>query len=209
MPEYKLGDKTFKRKGDARKFVSEYLKKTIDIPKEDYPWLLDLFSRHYDWERKGAEFKSIEIADDGYGTGTQCFWLINKEGVREKISIGKCFSGKPPTKEMLMKIALRYHIMDQIRDFKNNFFDGETKNCEICKCEILNDMNTHVDHVIKFRDLVVRFLKSRDVEVLDTIWNEELDRWILEDNTRILWEHFHKKNCELRCLCHPCNLKLH
>lgn len=205
MVEFSLGEKKFRTKGDATKFVSKYLKENTEVPKEDYPWLLDLFSRHYDWERKGAEVESIIIDSDGWNG--KCFWLTNKHGYREKISYKKCFSGKRPTKEMLQNIALRYHIKDQIWEFKNNFFLTQNK-CSLCKTEILNDMNTHVDHIIKFRDLVERFLKSCDVKVIETIWNEELDRWILEENTRMLWQHFHSKNCELRCLCAPCNLKI-
>ena len=202
---YTFDSKVFNTKTSAKKFISSYLKNGI-VRDNDKKWLVeDLFSMHPCAAEKLKDYASIEIHKIGR---SNAFHIKKTTGKLIDISYLKCFDGRNNKKELSQ--VMRYSICSQIYNFRNTVFLDDNVLCELCKINIYDNEETHIDHVIMFKDLVKNFMKRYDLtditrsKIVDEYGNE---RWEISDvDIENNWMIYHDKNSVLRAVCKKCNL---
>ena len=197
--KFTLGEMIFDSKKQARDFVSNYLKTNHKIESGDINWVEDLLSRHPRWEDKSENYKTITIEKIG---ANRAFFLVKNDDSLEDISYIKCFYGE--TEHMLVNKTLRNEISDQIVSFRRNCFSAHSEiKCEICETILKNDLSTHVDHIIMFKDLVQSFRKQHQNIPTKSIGTErEISDTVISNE----WKEYHKQYAKLRLLCDKCNM---
>ena len=167
-----------------------------------YDELMEIFKSHPNYPELFSNVVDVSIAYNKINP-KKCYelQLIKRDKTSEAVSYRKCF--QKTTKDIDLKNAMRYAIMDQILEFKNNC---DELICSICKSEDY----IQIDHVILFKTLYDDFLQQNTLtiptEFDNTYFNsakfKEFDKEF-ENN----WTTYHKKHAILRCLCNKCNQK--
>lgn len=206
--EIKLGAIVFKTK----KAVTEYLYKLYEekekgfrvYPGDEYfNFFFDLLRRHPEFEFKtrfGIEYFNFGSNPLHNFTELQ---VVGSGGRYEPFSPKEAISGSVK-KENRLNEAMRIAIESQIDYFINT--NPKPKCCPLCK--VTKDYY-HVDHIIKFRDLVADFIK--DYAPPTEFQRTKEFRWEFKDSDidyNAKWQDYHMENSALRWICAECNIKL-
>ncbi len=159
----------------------------------------ELFLTHPDYPEKIVNVVDIAIVKNKINIKYFELQLIKSNGETDNISYLACIN-KPNTTKHL-KEAMRYAILPQILNFKNNQVNPE---CTICK----SDDDIQIDHLILFKHLYDEFIKNRDD--IPSKFNENYFNGAqFKPNDKVFeheWYKFHQEKATLRCLCKNCNL---
>ena len=168
-----------------------------------YDEILEIFKLHPNYPGICLNVVDVAIAYNKINP-KKCYelQLIFDNNTSQPVSYRKCFQ-KTPTKDIDLKHAMRYAILDQILKFKNNCDELICANCG-------SDDYIQIDHVILFKTLFTDFLNQNILPVPTTFDNtyfnsakfKELDKEFVKN-----WSDYHKKHAILRCLCNKCNQK--
>ena len=164
-----------------------------------YEELMKLFENHSEYPEKVDNVVDISIVHNKLNKNYFELQLIKNDGTTDDISYIKCI--QKPSKDSNLKSAMRYAIVDQILEFKNNCNELI---CEICQ----SDYIIQIDHIILFKQLYNDFLSQNTLPIPTTFDNtyyhsakfKDVDK---EFETR--WSKYHKEHAILRCLCNKCN----
>jgi len=197
-----IADRSFDSKKELKQCISNYFKKFNDIQEVDLKFFKELLKFHPNYENKCKKMENIFLAKNSWGT--KCIHIFNTDGTIDDISYLKCIDGVNNYTNMTK--AFRCEIEYQIKNFRKEFLNNSSK-CELCNNKLKNDANTHVDHIIKFRDILKKFLQKIKSDFVDTK-SIGVRRIIKDEEIRNKWIKYHKKHSKLRLLCKKCNLKL-
>ena len=107
------------------------------------------------------------------------------------------------------KRACRNAIEDQVREFKDRFFeqDGEFE-CSVTR-ECLTYKNAHVDHEYPktFDQIVYDFIKEENIDVNSVIIEGELVKKLKDKRLEEEFAEYHKANAKLRVISKSANLR--
>jgi hypothetical protein len=162
--------------------------------------LMDLFTNHPDYPEKIKDVVDISIVKNKLNHKYLELQILKMDNTTDNISYRCCIN--KPSKNRDLKNAMRYAILPQIKEFRNN--------CQILECSICKSSdNVEIDHIILFNRLYDGFIKDRaDIPTSydDNYYNSAVfkaDDKPFEND----WIDYHMKNSILRCLCKTCNLK--
>jgi hypothetical protein len=230
--KYLLGDITFQSKKECEDFVKK-IKEKGKMNDEDKKIIFELLKKHSKYEtyfKNRLKFDNYNSIDSAYyefkGVVNRCFYIINNDDYVEPFSYIKCFNSKK-SKKILG--SFRETIEDQILIFRREQFKNKPSLvCELCKIMIYNNLDTHVDHIYKFKDMVNDFCEVNNLNI-EEIEEEQLKFNFIREGTHIIkekydgtnvnirmfknkellnnWINFHKEKAELRVICSCCNLQ--
>jgi hypothetical protein len=216
---------TFKNKTECTIYIKKLLyKEFLDDNEKKFVYELLKLHPYYN------EIINDAITNDGsciivknYIGNTRCFNILKNNSNIQPFSYSKCLDGKINLKNEILT-AMRNSIRPDIYIYRNNIFNtSDDISCELCNIKIINNSNTHIDHVIKFKDLVFNFCIEEDIYILNIPIKTTTNKLLLVDNNidgfnEIIiddpiilnkWILYHKMNAILRPLCKFCNMKLH
>jgi len=166
---------------------------------EIFEKLMELFINHPDYPSKIENVVDVAIIRNKINKKYFELQLIKENNDIDNISYIACIN-KPKTDKCL-KEAMRFAVLSQILEFKNNQNKLE---CSICK----STDDIQIDHLILFKDLYDEFIKTQND--IPSKFNENYynaAQFKPEDKDfENAWAQFHKQKAELRCLCKNCNL---
>ena len=165
-----------------------------------YNELMEIFKLHPDYPGVCLNVVDVAIAYNKINP-KKCYelQLIYDNKTSQPVSYRKCFV--KTRKDNDLKHAMRYAIVDQILEFKNNC---DELICEICQ----SDYIIQIDHIILFKQLYNDFLSQNTLPIPTTFDNtyynsakfKDVDKEFLNS-----WCDYHKNHAILRCLCNKCN----
>lgn len=164
-----------------------------------YEELIELFQNHPEYPEKINNVVDIAIVYNKLNNSYFELQLIKNDGTTDDISYIKCI--QKPSKDSNLKSAMRYAIVDQILEFKNNC---DELVCEICK----SDYIIQIDHVILFKQLYYDFLSQNTLPIPTTFDNTYYHSAMFKECDKEFensWSDYHKNHALLRCLCNKCN----
>ncbi len=126
------------------------------------------------------------------------------DGNIEDIAMNNVIRGRCSNDKENVLSAFRSRIFSQIDEFKkaNQFL------CELCSYSSLESREFHVDHVVKFKDLVKNFEEINGT-CSELKQHTKARSWYFTNlQYGLAWANFHRDNAVLRMLCAKCNLKL-
>ncbi len=208
-----IGNRAFKSQESCKVYTRQLLKRigeTHSIKRthpEYYEYFYLLCKRHPNQAKmsKCVDFQIYKnlINKNSFGVN-----IVNDDNTITEISMRICITMEKTSNIANFNAALRQCISHQILAYKNN---ADLSYCSICNCS-LHDKNIHIDHVVKFRDLVRDFMEinqetigqipdtySKTAFTFLTIFKNE-DKWIGD-----LFEEYHLNNATLRVACDRCN----
>lgn len=211
----KLGDMEFKFKKDVESYIQRLFKKhgrglVIRGGHEYFDFFYDLLLRHPNYAEKtemgvgGFRFGSNDLhnfvelqilAHDSYV-------FDEKNPPYVAFSWKDAVSGKLK-KENKLNEAMRIAVSGQINHFRN--LNPTPEACPICSKP--SDFY-HVDHRIKFRELVSMFLA--DYEAPTEFMKNDVFQWEFRDEDiefNSTWQDFHAQYAELWYVCSTCNIR--
>ena len=165
-----------------------------------YEELMKLFENHSEYPEKVDNVVDISIVHNKLNKNYFELQLIKNDGTTDDISYIKCI--QKPSKDSNLKSAMRYAIVDQILEFKNNCNELI---CEICQ----SDYIIQIDHIILFKQLYNDFLSQNTLLIPTSFENTYFNSAKFKDDDvefKNSWDEYHKKHAILRCLCNKCNL---
>lgn len=166
-----------------------------------YEELIKLFENHPEYPEKIDNVVDISIVHNKLNKNYFELQIIKNDGTTDDISYIKCI--QKPSKDSNLKSAMRYAILDQILEFKNNC---DELICEICKSE----QNIQIDHIILFKTLYNDFLSQNTLPIPTTFdstyYNSAMFKRVDVEFEKS-WSDYHKQHAILRCLCNKCNQK--
>jgi hypothetical protein len=219
-----VNNKTFKTKNECIQYIQAILKKYfLDDYEKDFVY--ELLKRHpyYNEKINGAICDDSGCISIQKYMGNNCFVVLKNNNNIDPFSYIICLNGKINNRNDVIT-AFRNAIKQDISIYRNKiFFDNYDVLCELCNTKLYNDSNTHIDHIIKFRDLLINFccdnnLNMLDIEITKTKNDIKLINYkVINTNELIIsdiiilnkWIRYHKTNALLRPLCRECNIKLH
>ena len=160
---------------------------------------MELFLTHPDYPEKVVIVLDIAIIKNKINPKYVELQLIKSNSDTDNISYLACINKPNNTKNL--KEAMRYAIVPQILEFKNNQVKLE---CSICK----SNEDIQIDHLILFKHIYDEYIKTRND--IPSNFNENYFNGAQikpEDNLfEKEWCEFHQQKAILRCLCKNCNL---
>ena len=173
------------------------------IKKKDelfYDELMEIFKLHPDYPGVCLNVVDVAIAYNKINP-KKCYelQLIYDNKTSQPVSYRKCFV--KTRKDNDLKHAMRYAIVDQILEFKNNC---DELICAICGSEDY----IQVDHIILFKTLYDDFLQQNTLPIPTTFDNTYYNSAKFKDVDKEFvnsWSKYHKEHAILRCLCNKCN----
>lgn len=161
--------------------------------------LMELFVNHPDYPLKIENVVDIAIIRNKINTKYFELQLIKENNDTDNISYIACIN--KPKSDKFLKEAMRFSILSQILDFKNNQNKLE---CSICK----STEDIQIDHLILFKDLYDEFIKTQKniPSQFDENYYNAAQFKPEDEGFENAWKQFHKQKAELRCLCKNCNL---
>jgi len=214
MTKVEIGDFRFKTQTELKNYIRELvaslkdeqgLCKSVKEKNEDaFRFLIELFHRHPDAERKLENMTDIEI-DSHPLYHTSRFLIRKTDDSFMDISWTICVNMKTHTKYDNFAFCLRNCINEQIKDFRRK---NDTDICSICDKYISGI--SEIDHIITFSTLKDDFVKKYDI-ILPEKYDEDGDTnltcflkddmWIGEE-----FQKYHQEHATLRATCKKCNL---
>jgi hypothetical protein len=219
-----ISNKSFKTKNECIKYIQTILKKYF-LDDYEKKFIYELLKRHpyYNEKINDAICDNCGCISIQKYMGNNCFVVLKNNNNIDPFSYTTCLSGKINNRNDIIT-AFRNSIKQDIFIYRNKiFFDNYDVFCELCNIKLFNDINTHIDHIIKFRDLLINFccdenLNILDIEVIKTNNDIKLINNIVVNTNELIindtiilnkWIKYHKNNALLRPLCKQCNIKIH
>jgi Protein of unknown function (DUF3223) len=202
-----LGGKYFPSKGELQAYIQSILATGNKIlVGEEAAVVEDLLLLHPNAEEKiGSGVQHIEVGISPQKTHN-CFYVVRTDGSKEHFSYDPCL--RQYNMEQLTKrrreSAYREAVADQIMKFRQSKQPHSC--CEICGSK----QNLHVDHIVRFENLVAAFEQGK-TDIPDEFENADRTvcnkRFLKRDRSyREAWQQYHKERASLRLLCQRCNL---
>ena len=172
----------------------------------DFLEFCELFKSHPDYDEKINDIIDISINPNYYNNNTE-LQIIKKDKSARAISLLECCKGNVANKNIPiqnLKSAMRNSISTQINEFRR-------KNpIEICnKCQLMGKVDVD-HHNPTFQQIYNNFMKINKLNLPTEFNNHISNSSIFKDDDIIFnetWQKYHMSNCNLRYLCHLCNLK--
>lgn len=225
MAEFKIGNKIYQTKGEARKFYQNLLYKDIKMSRiPRLPWgmpfedenkkaILDLIEFHPDKEDViGCGARSIICIEDA--EGSSCFAVVRVDGSVRNFSYHACFDKNADVRAKIQ--VLRDLVEHDVATKLNLCFDDNRIiiKCPLqihFKCEKNITLSTcHADHTIPMFKLVEKFLVIENLSLKDI----KLDRQgkisfyntLSDTDLGKRWIKFHEETAEIQATCKFCNM---
>lgn len=215
-----IGDKIFKTKKDATKFIQSILYKYSlkgSLNGEDLIFICDLLNLHPNRSKKiGVGIESIIVEKEKTFNRTTHFSIVRIDGSREDFSFGKCLTPSMNNPEKLFRSSARRAVADQIISFRDNYYLKNQDGDKNAKCDItgllIGKNSSHVDHVPPktFYKIVSDFITSNVIDINSTIFLETVDgigREFADDNLKKNFSDYHKQIADLRIVSPLANLR--
>ena len=203
MPKFVIGRFEFNSKAAATERVRAILNREgLDV-NDNRELIKELLLMHPRSDEISKYADSIDIrVDASYSGRSRQFFITLHDGSTDAISYKHCIDGKYNKRQRIINI-MRIAIQEQIEIYREDNFK-QYDYCPICR----NWMSyCHVDHVIKFRDLVSKFMEYKGL-TFDSIEFDVKTRQFGDAMLIREWREFHAKNAVLRCICADCNIKI-
>jgi hypothetical protein len=173
----------------------------------DFEFMMDVLSRHQNYDEKiGCGVDAIRVVRESQW-GTRHFEILRIDGSSIDFGYDKCL--RPETQLTKFKRACRNAVEEQVREFKNRFFE---KNREV-KCPItgtyLTYNNAHVDHEYPktFDQIVYDFIKEKNIDVNSVVIKGELVKQLKDKRLEEEFAQYHRANANLRVISKSANLR--
>lgn len=196
----------------TKKQLKEHVQKIRDINKnqcvinnDDFNFLMEFTSMHPEFEEKyfGRKILGFKVQQNPEFKHYVIYAQLDN-GKIEDIAMNNIIRGRCANKKEERDSAYRSAVFEQIREFKATALLV----CVQCNHADLDQRNMHVDHFIKFKDIVKEFESMNGVSE-DTEQYTKSRQWFFKDLIfRKKFEDFHKQKAILRILCAKCNLTL-
>ena len=215
-----IGDKTFKTKVEAEKFIQEILyRQPLSTPLEgsDLTFIYSLLECHPDVDVKvGVGVKSIIVECEKEFRRTKHFSVIRIDGTSTDFSFKKCLSPNLYTPIKLFRSSARRVIAGQVIDFKKDFFlRNQNSNAEVL-CQLtgvlVTKSNSHIDHTppMTFDKIISDFIEIHTINVNDVKFVEAdngIGRVFVDSNLKNTFSDYHQKTAQLRVVSQSANLR--
>lgn len=202
-----LGRQTFKTKKAAIEHCKGVLRQYpagSTLSPEHFDEIQDMVRRHPESERKlGAGLLRIEVRRDTSGMGSQCFWLIRKDGTEEDVGVKASFAPLSPRRKVYR--AFREAVRGQIEAFRREFFGDEAiiYDDEGTLLTAKGAYGCDVDHVgTTLSEMVTEFLRTEGLKVEDIRLDDQPGRWgkFSDPSLEARWLAYHKLHANLQCV---------
>ena len=175
---------------------------SVRIKRPDlYPILVDVLRRHPEADRKLDGI--IDLRIQFYMGDPSQVLVVKRDGTAAPISWTVCCTGRPPTPRQELAAAMRAAIYPQIAEFK---MKNDCRLCALCGKEATP---LHIDHVVRFVDLMEEFLGANANPPTTFGGNGQREFLPSDDEYKQKWVRFHLSRAQLRPTCGPCNLARH
>jgi hypothetical protein len=171
-----------------------------------YNTLIEILKRHPDFTSKTQNMFNLKIVKDAWNTSGLKILIINNDISETDISWKCAITGKHKSDKNKLMSAMRSSVDDQIFEFRKTSSDK----CVLC----LNTDKLHVDHIIRFDEIVFNFIniiKDKNIGIPNTFGETDDNthrRCFLkiDDHFKNKWIKYHYENASLQMLCQTCNL---
>lgn len=200
-----------KARAKCQEILRQYKINNVVNDSEQIKFLLNLFSKHPDWEVKmGVGVEYIYIGISSYGN--KCFYIKRIDASVIDISFNACLDGSP-SKLAVIKSACRHAIKDIIQKKRQQvLIDGAQ--CPITGDPLLNARDFHIDHYdLTFAELFDKWIENKNIDVVFFATNckpndvssetKFTDQLIKQD-----FINFHNANTNLRAVSVFANLTI-
>lgn len=204
----------FRTKKEAQLYFREILNRYelgCILGSTDLKDVIALIDRHPERDMKiGSGISYVKIVQNPEYQNKRCFWLFRNDGTDTDFSYLTCINGKAKTIEQEFVEACRVSIMDQIIEYKTDFFsrDGDKK-CEETGVPVRWD-TCHVDHITPFATIVREFIHLLQISPAKEMLTESSDRQCSVrfacQHTESEWKTYHQMFAQLRVVSPEFNL---
>ena len=209
----KIGQREFGTKKEAQQHYRSILNGYLpgdSLSETDFSDILDLLTRHPEHEKKiGSGVSHIKVVQNPEYP-SRCFWIFRDDGTSTDFSYVTCVNGKPKTVNQEFIEACRVSIVDQILEYKNEYFASSGDGfCEETGVPI-TWKNSHVDHIIPFAQIVNDFLNLTGTipssEMLSKSADNQCSVKFTCEHTESEWRAYHMIFAQLRVVSVEFNL---
>ena len=202
----KLGDIVFKNKTTAENEIKNLLHSVkikedeyVELDKNMFLVMRDVLAMHPRIMEKIPNFPSgldKIVIKKSYGCNQFCYVLNGS--YPEPFSYKKCFAAKSAYHKACVIDALRALVMDQGKEYKKKYINGDTAKCELSGL-IFPSSDMVVDHYIPFSDIVKDFCKKHNINIQDIKVRYKDNccntiNTIFDEQIRKLFYDYHKAN---------------
>jgi hypothetical protein len=193
---------------EVRALLGDLIGQSVTVDHPSYPTLVRLVEHHpRAGEKLGGGVDGFVIRWSRWNRAALELLVVRPGGALVDVSWRKCVSGKPSTTKSDLRRAMRYAILPQIQ----HAYDAwGSEPCGICGLPIEESHRAHVDHVVPFEQLAVRFLAANKTSQPDSFDEHPVGHAaVFAERDRAFddeWQRFHEKYAVL-CVVHArCNL---
>lgn len=173
----------------------------------EYVTIMAVLKQQPHYARKAAAgITGIRIGYHPTYSRTKVVYLMHTDGTESDIKYVKPYPKAPAAAQLIG--ALRTAIMEQVHAYKVATYTAKSR-CVHCECK-LTRTNTHVDHVLKFRDLCSAFKEKHGEHKHPLADNAESGRKFAPEDAAYeqAWQDYHREHAVYRLLCAPCNMRM-
>lgn len=170
-----LATQSFETQGEANSFFKAMLnryKSGDRVNEEDSLHLAALLERHSEYISKvGCGVDHFEVILTEHGT--QCFWVVRRDGSRTDFSYPHCISQRVPSRKLEVSQAFRRAIRFDLYQARDTFFSGHNDSNGLVACAVTSELigrdQAHMDHrpPMTFEVIVTTFLAGRGMSLDD------------------------------------------
>lgn len=216
MAKIEVGGKVFTSKSKLTNYCKYVLNSGVDLLEGDYLEVLKgVLELHEDYDSKvgKGDFK-IGIRSCPVNPRNKQFYILRADGTDTDFSYVKCIN--KPSKDTQMKKALRNLVIDQVREYKDEYFkkNKDSKGYVICPVTKLkiNKKSSHLDHYeLQFNEIVKLWLEKENIDIKNiTLVKSEVidyDMIIEEEEIKESFYKFHKEHASYRVVLDKVNLQ--
>ncbi|MDQ7049938.1 MAG: DCL family protein [Enterobacterales bacterium] len=211
-----LGEYNFPTKKEAKELYSKILNDTDleqSLECKNYDYVMALLLNHPRADQKiGCGVNAIKVST-GYTSSNRCFHVVRTDGTIEDFSIGKCIDGDHSEFHKFC-VACRKSVEADVRAYKRKYFEENSDNNGLVKCQSTNQLisydDAHADHrePFTFSAIAHFFYKSKgldlgaiEYETEGKYGNEFTDSELINS-----FREWHKENAKIRIVHGKTNL---
>ncbi len=182
MAKVEIATRSFQTQTEAKKFFQEMLRRYPPgkrVNDTDALELLALIERHPDFSQKvGVGIDHFEVSKTPQGTN--CFYLVRRDGRGTDFSFYSCVTGKAPTRKQEVSEAFRKAITPTIWTRRDKFFKDNASADGLFVCaktkQRISRAEGHIDHLppMTFEVIVTSFLGGEDNQTSAVITDPDL-----------------------------------
>jgi len=200
--KYKIGIVEFNTQQQIRKFCQSIIRMGNPVSDEMQHFLFSFSAMHPRFQEKYQDKKIV-----GFQIATNPLYkhksiqAILDDGSCDDIAVNNILRKRCTKVREQQILAYRSAIVDQILHFKRL----SKQICVVCR---KTDCLFHVDHVIKFRNLITKF-EENNTPPTEINQLQDVNQFYFKNKIFAkTWADFHRGNCDLRMLCATCNLRI-